>query len=70
MSKKTWTFTMEDDGNKTRLQRVNDGFTPFELLGLCAMIQHDVLDQMRGVVRPDVVTREVVVEKEGSEGKQ
>jgi hypothetical protein len=52
-------------GNKNVMRRVNDGFTPLELLGLTAMIQHDILDQMRGVIKVDIVKREMVAAKKG-----
>ena len=58
--KKTYTITMEESAEKFTLNRVNDGFSSIELLAMCAMLQSEILDQMRGVIKPDVVTRTVI----------
>ena len=61
--KKTYTITLEDDGEKATLNRINDGFSPIELLGLLEHIQLDIKAQMAGEFKPDIVKREVVVDK-------
>ncbi len=62
MKLQTYTISVEHDieNNKMHIHRKNDGFSAIELLGLCAMIQHEVLDQMRGTIKPHTITREVV----------
>jgi hypothetical protein len=57
------TYTIEQityiDGN-TELKRVNDGFNALELMGLLELSKDDIIDQIKGVVKPDVVKRKVI----------
>ncbi len=55
----TMKSTTFEDGS-TELDRRNDGFHPNELLGLLELTQLDIIDQIRGVVRPDVTKRTVI----------
>ncbi len=54
-------FTLNKNG-KFEVYGENDGFTPFELLGLLNWKQKDVEQQIFGDVKPDVVTRKVIVD--------
>ena len=47
-----------------KLSRENDGFTSIELLGLFSYIKSDILEQMAGKIHPDIVERQVIVDKE------
>ena len=68
MKKKTYTITLEKDKNgKSRMHRTNDGFSPIELLGICELIQLEILQQMNKAIEPDIIKREVVDEREGKE---
>jgi len=46
------------------VSRINDGFNAYEVLGILAEAQDDILNQMKGHIKPDVVTRQVIVDKE------
>ncbi len=51
----------EKEGQYMRkMHRVNDGFSPYELLGILEEAQQDILDQIKDKVKPDVIKREVV----------
>jgi len=60
---KSYTVTVGADPitAKTFMHRKNDGFTALELLGICAMISAELLEQMAGRIRPDIIKREVVI---------
>ncbi len=45
------------------IERKNDGFSPYELLGILEEAQQDILDQIRGLVKADIIKREVVVDE-------
>ena len=51
-------YTIEYDGKK--LSRKNDGFHLLELLGLLEKIQLEILQQMAGSIKPEVIKRQVV----------
>ena len=48
-----------DDGSK-RLKRVNDGYEPIYLLGLLEWTQKEIIKQMEGMIKPDIIERNVV----------
>jgi hypothetical protein len=56
-----WTITQKQysDGS-TSLERKNDGFYAIELFGLCEFIKAELIDTMRGVIKPTMIKREVV----------
>lgn len=58
---KTYTikFNIFEDGSK-ELSRTNDGFDAFELLGILAMAQAEVLECLKGSIKPDIIKRSVV----------
>jgi hypothetical protein len=58
---RTYTFKLIDysDGSNM-MTRTNEGFNPIELLGYLDFIQREVTDQIRGVIKPDIVKRTVV----------
>jgi hypothetical protein len=50
------------DGTTT-LERTNDGYSSMELLGLLEMSQMDIIEQIKGVIKPDFIERKVIVDK-------
>jgi ribosome modulation factor len=54
--------TATEDG-KLNITRNNDGFTAFEILGVLRHSENDVLDQIAGKIKPDLVQRTVVVDE-------
>jgi hypothetical protein len=56
----TYTIEFTETEEGTQLRRVNDGFNPFELLGIIAIIKDELVEQMKGHMKPDVIKREVV----------
>jgi len=59
--KKTYTIEEIQYSDDTfTLDRTNDGFTAIELLGLCEMAQLEILDQIRGGIKPDTIKRSIV----------
>jgi hypothetical protein len=51
--------TSYDDKTST-IQRINEGFNPIELLGLCTFSSNEIIQQIKGNITPDVVIRQVV----------
>lgn len=60
---KSYTITFDQSGEKDILRRVNDGFSPVELLGLLELTQIEIQQQMSGIIQPEVTERIVVEEK-------
>ena len=56
------TWTEFEDGNCS-FNRVNDGFHALELLGLLEMMQTEILEQMRGNVKPHTTVKKLIVRK-------
>ena len=50
---------MYTDGT-TELKRTNDGFNALELMGLLELSKDDIIDQIKGAVKPDIVKRKVI----------
>ena len=71
MEKKIQRYTITIDNNYvdengevvSHMERKNEGFNPYELLGLCEYLQLDILRQMHGEIRPDIVKRKVITEE-------
>lgn len=57
--KYTIEFKINDDGS-TELSRTNDGFSPFELLGLLEMAQIEILGCLKDTIKPDIIKRQVI----------
>lgn len=55
---KKWTIEINfyDDGSQ-RLKRTNEGFNPYELLGLSFKSQIEILDQISGKITPTITER-------------
>lgn len=59
------TYTIEYSvmaNGQTKLHRKTDGFNSFELLGLLDLMRGEIIDQMKGKIKPDIIKREVVGE--------
>lgn len=58
---KIWTVVFKEykDGTTT-LERTNQGFYSFELLGIVEQTKQDLLKQMAGSVKPNKVKRKVI----------
>lgn len=57
----TITVTKYTDGSQNML-RVNDGYHPLELLGLMDFTSREIVEQMNGNIKPDVIKRQVIVD--------
>ena len=63
--KKTYTIkleTLEDGETKTKMTRTNDGFNGLELLGIIEIARNEILQELAGVMKPDVIKRQFVEE--------
>ena len=58
---KSYTVTHFEDGSQS-MKRVNDGFNPLELLGVSDFIGQEIKEQIQGKIKPDTITRQVVVD--------
>lgn len=56
---KKYTISLKGD-KKGILTRRNEGFTAIELLGLCNLISLEIIQQLKGDIRPDIIKREVI----------
>jgi len=45
------------DDHTYRMNRVCDGFTPIELIGILEFTQREIIEQIAGKFKPDVVKR-------------
>jgi hypothetical protein len=52
-----------NDGT-TELKRTNDGFNSFELMGLLELSKDDIINQIKGNVKPDIIKRKVKLNNE------
>jgi hypothetical protein len=58
---KTWTYKVtEYDDNTSLLERTNEGFNAHELLGLIEETKDDIIQQMRGNIKPDSIKRNFI----------
>ena len=58
--KKRYLIEISDKKGKFHMKRECEGFSPFELLGILEHTQLDILKQMAGEIKPDIVKRTVV----------
>lgn len=56
---KRYTIEVYEEDGQSIISRCNDGFDSIELLGLCEMTQLEVLRQMQGEIKPDIINRTV-----------
>jgi len=55
-------ITCDDDGNNLSIKGEASGFRGFEILGFLDWKREDIIAQIRGAVKPDIVERTVVTE--------
>ena len=55
-------YTIKDD--KLSIETKNDGFYPFEIIGMMQWKINDIIRQMAGDIQPDIIKRELY-EREG-----
>ena len=58
---KKYYIRLEEGEKVSRLRRTNRGFSPHELLGLLFEIQMDIIQQLKGNVKPTLVERKVIL---------
>lgn len=66
LSKKIYTVVVEEyineNGEKlTQIRRTSDGFEPLEILGLIAFIHDEVVGQIKGTIKPEIVKRTAII---------
>lgn len=44
------------------MNRTAEGFTALELMGVLAFVQSEIIEQMKGNIKPDVITRTIITE--------
>lgn len=57
---KTYTIEVELTDGKNIVRRTNDGFNPYELLGILEHTQLEILAQMAGNIKPDIIKRTLI----------
>jgi hypothetical protein len=65
---KEFTMKVTCNGEGLNISTEACGFSGLELLGLLAWKQQDLIDQMRGTIKPDIVTRTRIAEPEATHG--
>lgn len=54
------------DGTSS-MERVNEGFNGLELIGILEFARSEIIQQLKGQFKPDIITRTVIQEKTVSE---
>jgi hypothetical protein len=44
------------------MNRIGEGFTALELMGVLAFIQAEIMEQMKGNIKPDVIKRTIITD--------
>jgi len=58
---KVYTIKMEIiEGGKAKMTRTNDGFNGLELLGVLEIARKEILQELEGAIKPDVIKRQFV----------
>lgn len=59
-----YTIVIErDKDGKINMKRTNKGFNPFELLGWVEFIKDELLEQIAGSMKPEIVRRKYIETK-------
>lgn len=56
---KIWETKVTEEDGKIKVERTNDGFTAFELLGIIESFRHDILMQIHGEIKPEIVRKHI-----------
>ena len=66
---KKFTLTVTEDDNGNTMSSTNEGFTALEILGILEYKQDDVLSQMKGIIKPNKITRNLIVDEDSKDEK-
>ena len=59
--KKVYTIVVSiDEKGKQTMRRINKGFSAIELLGTLELTKSEILEQIKGTIKPDVINRQIV----------
>jgi hypothetical protein len=63
---KKYTISMVYDEEKKgyKMERKCEGFNPFELLGILDMARSEIIQQIKGIIVPDIIKTKRTVVKE------
>lgn len=61
ISKRKWIVEhiTYSDGT-TAISRTNDGFNSFELMGVLELSKDDIINQIKGIVKPEIIKMKVI----------
>ena len=64
IKKKVYTIEVKiySDGT-SNMKRTCDGFHFYELLGILDFTRDEILEQIKGTIKPDIIERRVIVDK-------
>ncbi len=57
---KRYTIEISQTDKGLMFNRTNEGFNAYELIGLLSFIQSEINDQLKGTLKPELVTRKVI----------
>ena len=60
LSPDNYIITRYEHNGMVYMDRLNDGFTSVELLGILQLASAEVLEQIKGTIKPDVITRTAI----------
>lgn len=64
IKKQVYTIEVETYSDGTsNMKRTCDGFYFYELLGILDFTRDEILQQIKGKIKPDIVERKVIVDK-------
>jgi len=62
MEIKKWIIELKEEDNGTiTMTRTNDGFSALELLAICRIAENEILEAMKGIIKPDLIKRNVII---------
>lgn len=57
---KKYTIEMTETDKGYSMNRTCEGFTSMELMGVLEFVQFEIIEQMRGLIKPTIVKRKVI----------
>ena len=60
---KKWVIELISNGDFVTLNRTNEGFTAYELLGILTQAKEDILKQIAGEIKPNIINRKIIEDK-------
>lgn len=58
-----YTIEITETSTGLKMGRTNEGFNQYELIGLLAFIQCEIYEQIKGTLKPELITRKVIKPK-------